>query len=207
MTLNYSNSHSSISGRWIWLWGQQITRTQGARLKPQISLWFRAAVLLPQHSGVWAAATETDLPRNLMGLRVPCTDIRLQTQSSPEVAPKCSSAGMEGKSVQRVSKDSLAAALPAARAGHSLQSSPRVKWVPNALSLLLARGRWRASKGTSFIICCWILRTASNEIIFAKSHRDRKFQQKSCLLFFVQRKQNLLYIMTRSALDTDTFIF
>lgn len=206
MTLNYSKSHTSISGRWIWLWGQQITRTQGARFKPQVSVWFRAAALRAQHSaGVWAVAAETDFPCNLTGLWVSRTGIQLQMQSSPEVAPKCSSAGTEDESVQRVSKDSLAAALPAAGAGHSLQPSPCVKRVPNALSLLLARGRRKASEVTSFIIHCWITRPASNEITFAKYHSNRKFQQKSYLLFLVQRKQNLLYIITRPALVRDTF--
>lgn len=85
---------------------------------------------------------------------------------------------MEDKSIQRVSKDSLAAALPAARAGHSLLSSPCVKWVPNALSLLSARGRWKASKQTSFITHGWIIRTTPNEIKFAKNQKNQTRRQK-----------------------------
>lgn len=53
--------------------------------------------------------------------------MHLQTEGSPEVAAKYSSVGMEEKSAQRVSKGILAAAFPAKGAGHSLQSSPRVK--------------------------------------------------------------------------------
>lgn len=87
---------------------------------------------------------------NLLVLQVSGINIHLQIESYPEVAAKYSSAGMEEKSAPRVSKGILAAAFPAKGAGHSLQSSPRVKPAPSALSLLLARGRWKASKGTSF---------------------------------------------------------
>lgn len=87
---------------------------------------------------------------NLLVLQVSGINIHLQTQSSPEVAAEYSSAGMEEKSAQRVSEGISAAAFPAKGAGHSLQSSPCVKPAPSALSLLLARGRWKASKGTGF---------------------------------------------------------
>lgn len=208
MTLNYSNSHSSLSGRWICLWGQRITRTQGTRFKPQIPIWFRAAVLLPQHSaGVWAVATETDFSCNLMVLWVSCTDIQLQIQSSPEVAPKYSSAAMEDKSVQRVSEDSLAAALPAARAGHSLQSSPRVKWVPNALPLLSARGRWKASKWTSFVIHCWIIRPTSNEITFEKNPTETENSKKNHLSSSLYRENESFYTSSPDQQWSDTFVF
>lgn len=134
---------------------------------------------------------------NLLGLWVSCMNIHLQTESSPEVAAKYSSAGMEEKSAQRVSKGILAAAFQAKGAGHSLQPSPRVKWAPSAPSLLLARGRWKASKGTSFYNTLLNLKPTTNKVAFAKNHRDRKFQEKSSLSLLVQRKENLPYIITR----------
>lgn len=151
MTLNYSNSHSSISGRWIWLWGQQIKRTQGASFKSQISISLRSAALLPPAVlGFGQRSPEQIYSCNLLVLWASCVNIHLQIENSSEVAAKYSSAGMEEESVWKVSKGILTAAFPAKGAGHSLQSSPRVKWAPSALSLLLARGRWKASKGTSF---------------------------------------------------------
>lgn len=101
--------------------------TQGASSKPPVPISLRNAALLPQHcAGFWTETTRTDLFLSFVGF----VGIRYKhpsTESSPELAAKYSSAGMEEKSAQRVSKGILAAAFPAKGAGHSLQSSPRVK--------------------------------------------------------------------------------
>lgn len=126
------------------------------------------------------------------------------------VAPKYSSAGIEDKAVWRTSQDSLTAALPATWAGHRLQLSLHVKWVPSPLSLLLCRGKYKMSRQASFIIHWWIKRPASNDITFAGERKNQNKKLTVSLLFLVQdkqREQKVQYVIARSALVIDAFVF